>query len=355
MHIPPVRWEHITSYLKPLLAVIFSLLVAGLFVLMAGASPLEAYRYLIEAGFGCRAAQQCALLTTLQFSTPLILTGLSATVALRAGVFSIGQAGQMLLGAAAATWVGARLGLPPYIHPIVALASGAVAGALWGWIPGLLKTRLSINEVVVTLVMNQLAGLLVGLVWLPRIRETARLTPLAFNTKLSLGFFLALAIAALTYLYLWRTGSGYAQRMAGQAPLFALAGGIRPQQAVERGMLLSGALAGLAGAVEVIGVHYRFVSVFSGGGGFDGIAVALLGQAHPLGTTLAGLLLAGLRVGATNGLQLKVHVPRELGGAMIAMMILFVSAEWLYRQNAQQVRTWVGRLQGQFAQARGRK
>jgi simple sugar transport system permease protein len=355
VHFSSVRWEHLTTYLKPLLAVVFSLLVAGLFVLMAGASPLEAYRYLIEAGFGCHATRQCALLTTLQFSTPLILTGLSAAVALRAGMFSIGQAGQMLLGAAAGTWLGARLGLPPFIHPAVALAGGAVAGALWGWIPGLLKSRLEINEVVVTLVMNQLAGLLVGLVWLPRIRESARLAPLAFNTKLSLGFFLALAMAVLTSLYLWRTGAGYTQRMAGQAPWFALAGGIHPQRAVERGMLLSGALAGLAGAVEVLGVHYRFVSVFSGGGGFDGIAVGLLGQANPLGTTLAGILLAGLRVGATNGLQLKVHVPRELGGAMIAMMILFVSAEWLYRQNAQHIRVWARRLQGRLAQAHNEK
>jgi len=349
------RWEHTTAYLKPLLALLFSLLVGGIFVLMAGVSPLEAYRYLIEAGFGCRAAHQCALLTTLQFSTPLILTGLSATVALRAGMFSIGQAGQMLLGAAAGTWLGARLGLPPFIHPLAALAGGAMAGAIWGWLPGLLKSRLGINEVVVTLVMNQIAGLLVGLVWLPRVRETARFTPLAFNTKLSIGFFLALAMATLTYVYLWRTGTGYAQRMAGRAPLFALSGGIHHRRAVEQGMVLSGALAGLAGAVEVIGVHYCFVSVFSGGGGFDGIAVALLGQVHPFGVTLAGILLAGLRVGATNGLQLKAHIPRELGGAMIAMMILFVSAEWLYRQNTGQVRALTSRLQGRYAPVRSRK
>ena len=314
----------------PLLAVVSSLFVANLCVFLTGASPPEACGHLLTAGFGCQAPDQCALLTTLQFATPLLLTGLSAAVAFRAGVFSVGQAGQMVSGAAAAAWLGSHPSLAGVVQVTIALIGGVVVGAAWGWVPGALKKLLNINEVIVTLVMNQLAVLLVGLVRLRRVGAAARLAPLAHGTKLNAGIILALLAAVLVYVYLWRSASGYEQRMAGQAPLFARFGGIRERRAVMRAMLISGGLAGLGGGIEVLGVHYRFVLPFSGGGGFDGVAVALLGQTHPVGVTLAAILFAGVRLGATNGLQLKAHVPRELGGAMIAMMILFVSAERLY-------------------------
>lgn len=337
------------------LAVIFSSLVAGLFVLLTDAAPLDAYGHLLAAGFGCRAPGQCALLTSLQFATPLLLTGLSATVAFRAGVFSVGQAGQMVLGAAAAAWLGSQLDLPGVVHVAVALAGGAVAGAGWGWVPGALKEFLGINEVIVTLVMNQLAVLVVGLVRLQRVGASARLAPLARGTKLNAGTVLALLAAVLVYVYLWHAASGYEQRMAGQAPLFAKFGGIRGRRAVMRAMSISGGLAGLAGAIEVLGVHYRFVSAFSGGGDFDGVAVALLGQVHPAGVTLAAILLAGVRLGATNGLQLKAHIPRELGGAMIAMMILFVSAERLYSEGMAHALGWTAWLRGHRAVPPGKE
>jgi ABC-type uncharacterized transport system permease subunit len=336
--------EPLAQLAKSLLAVAFSLFVAGLFVLLTDTSPLEACKYLLAAGFGCRASDQCALLTTLQFATPLLLTGLSATVAFRAGMFSVGQAGQMLLGAAAAAWLGSRLDLPGTLHAGVALAGGIVVGAGWGCGPGVLKKFLNINEVIVTLVMNQLAALAVGLVRSGRVGTSAHLAPLAQGTKLNVGIILALLATALVYVYLQRSTAGYEQRMAGEAPSFARFGGIRERRAVVRAMCISGGLAGLAGAIEVLGVHYRFVSVFSGGGGFDGVAVALLGQVHPVGATLAAILLAGVRLGATNGLQLKARIPRELGGAMIAMMILFVSAERLYSGGIAQVLGWATRI-----------
>ena len=345
-----MRWlarqgqKRLARLLIPPLAVISSLFVAGLFVLLTDAAPLTACGHLLAAGFGCRAPGRCALLTTLQFATPLLLTGLSAAVAFRAGVYSVGQAGQMVLGAAAAAWLGFQLNLPGIVHAIVALAGGAAAGAGWGWVPGALKKYLNINEVIVTLVMNQLAVLLVGLVRLQRVAESARLAPLARGTKLNPGIILALLAVGLVHAYLWHLASGYEQRMAGQASRFAEFGGIRERWVVVRGMVLSGGLAGLAGAIEVLGVHYRYVSAFAGGNGFDGVAVALLGQSHPIGVTLAAILLAGVRLGATNGLQLKSAIPRELGGAMIAMMILFVSAERLYSRGITRVVRWMARL-----------
>lgn len=326
------------------LAIATSFVLAGLFILLTEASPVEAYRHLLSAGFGCRGPGQCALLTTLQFATPITLTGLSALVAFRAGMFSIGQTGQMVLGAAAAAWLSAATELPSAARVGLALAGAVALGAGWGWIPGVLKQWLDINEVIVTLVMNTLAFLTVGAFRLPRVPEAARLASLAQGTKLNSGLFVAVAAALLVYVYLWRLAPGYEQRMAGEAPLFARFGGIRGRGAVIRGMCISGGLAGLAGAIEVLGVNYRFVSRFSGGDGFDGVAVALLGHLHPLGVTLASLLLAGVRLGATNGLQLKAHVPRELGGAMIAMMILFVSTERLYAEVMATVGKWAAPL-----------
>lgn len=314
-------------------AVAFSFIVAGLFVLLNGANPLDAYRELLSAGFGCRILHSdphplraCAALTTLQMMTPLLLSGLSAVIAFRTGLFSLGQAGQMILGAAAASAVGSALSAPRPLLLALTLAGGALAGAAWALIPGALRAWLGVSEVLTTLIFNALAGMTAGHIagWGP-LPEAARLTRLAFNTKLSAGWFIALLAAAAVYAYLWRSGPGYAQRMAGDAPGFAQAGGIPPRGALMRAMLISGALAGLAGTIEVMGVHYRFVSVFSGGDGFDGVAVAVLGQAHPLGAIAAAFALAGLRLGATNGLQMHLSVPRELGNMIIAMMLVLVS------------------------------
>jgi simple sugar transport system permease protein len=314
----------------PVFAVVISFLISGLFVLLNRTSPVEAYRLLLEAGFGCTSIDRCSLLTTLQFATPLALTGLSAAVAFRVGMVSIGQAGQMILGAAAAAWLSAPLDLPPGPHTALALAAGFLAGGVWGWIPGLLKVMLGVNEVIASLLLNQLASMAIGSFRMHRVPEPIRLEVLASGTKLNSGVFIALAGAIILYSFLWLHQSGYQARMAGEAFTFSRFAGIRSRSAVLWGMILSGGAAGLAGAIEVLGVHYRFVSVFSGGGGFDGVAVALLGGAHPLGIPIAAVILAGLRLGATNGLQLKAQVPRELGGAMIAMMIILVSANQIY-------------------------
>lgn len=335
-----------SRWLMPAFAVALSFLISGLFVLMNASSPIEAYRLLLEAGFGCRAIDRCALLTTLQFATPLALTGLSAAIAFRVGMFSIGQAGQMILGAAAAAWLSAPLGLPAFPHTLLALLGGWLAGGVWSGIPGLLKVTLGVNEVITTLVMNQLAFLVIGFFRMYRVPEPVRLGVLASGTKLNSGVFIALAACALVSAWMWSHQSGYQARMAGEAFSFSRFAGMRSRSAILSGMLLSGGAAGLAGAIEVLGVHYRFVSVFSGGGGFDGVAVALLGGAHPLGVPIAAVILAGLRLGATNGLQLKAQIPRELGGAMIAMMILLVSAHQIYAVLAWRLRRSIVALGG---------
>ncbi len=311
-----------------------SLLAGALLILASGENPLTTYANFFDSGFSCRAgAGRCALLITLQFATPLIFSGLSALVALRGGFFSIGQAGQMLLGAAAACWIGSRFSLNAALHPAAALLAAALCGALWGLLPALLREFSGANEIIVTLLLNPIAGILVGLFPLGRVAESARLLPLAAGSKFTAGFLLAVAAAVLIYMLLWNTRFGLEMRNAAQAPRFAQYGGVRPHLPVLKTMLLSGALAGLAGAVEVLGVHYKFVSSFSAVNDFDGLIVAFAGGLHPLGAVFLSILLGGLRSGALVGLQIRSGIPRELGGALIALLLIFAAMHKFYRVN----------------------
>lgn len=353
------RQQRLNTVLVPILAILSGLLVAAVLILFTGESPIEAFGELFRAGFGCRAIDRCAFLTTLERATPLILTGLSAVVAFRSGMFSIGQEGQFAFGALVAAWLGFALDLPVVLHALVIMVLAMIVGGIYSWIPGVLKVKLQINEVITTLVMNEIALLI--LVYMvnfplradrgttafsPVIDETAKLGAFLPGSKWGWGFVIAIAAAIIVYLYLWRSTAGYEQRMAGQSSLFALFGGIRNDRAALRGMFISGTLAGLAGAIEVLGVHYRINQDFSVGLGFDGLSVAILGQVHPLGAVLVAILFAGVRLGAQLGLQINMGIPRELGGSVIAFMILFVAAEQFYRNNIAGVRDRIDHWRG---------
>ena len=325
-------------FLQPILALAISLLLGVLFILPTGENPLVVYGKWFVAGFSCRGpGSQCAILTALQYATPLLLSGLSAMMAFRVGLFSIGQFGQMIMGAGVATFLAGSLDWPPLVRGITAVFFGMVAGGLWSAIPGFLRAYLNIHEVITTILLNPLAVAAVGPFSWRRIPPEMQLPPLIPTTKLTLSLFIALLAAGVIYFYLWRMGGGFSLRMSGQAQNVARYAGMHPRRAIVWGMALSGALAGLTGALEVLGVHYRFVSNFSSLDQFDGIIVALMGQLHPLGITLSALLLGGLRLGTLTGLQLETAVPRELGSAIIALTMLFIAMPQL-RQWVQQMR-----------------
>lgn len=308
-------------------------------IFAAGQNPAIIYASLFKSGFSCASGPgRCALVTALQFSTPLILTGLSAAVAWRGGFFSIGQLGQMLFGAAAATWIAGSLSLPPILHSVAALLGAAVFGGLWGLVPAVLKHFIGVNEIISTLLLNPIAGVLVGLIHLPRVDMSARLLPLIASTKFTAGFFIAISAAILTYLFLWFTSSGLEIRTSAHAPRFALYGGMPVHKPVLLLMIISGALAGLAGGVEVLGVHYHFVSSFSAVNDFDGLIVAFAGHLHPLGVVLFAVLLGGLRTGSIVGLQIHSGIPRELGSALIALMLMFVATNRSFRIRSEKTR-----------------
>ena len=353
------RNKIINTILVPILAILSGLAVAAILIIVAGVQPLEAYGELFKAAFGCQALSRCALFTTFERATPLILTGLSAVIAFRSGMFSIGQEGQFMIGALVAAWLGFAVDLPPIIHPIFIMLVAMAAAGLYGWIAGVLKVKLGVNEVISTIVLNEIAILIsVYMVnfplradrgttaYSPVVNDSAKLAIFMPGSKWGMGFLIAVALTFVVYFYLWRTTKGYEQRMSGESGLFAAFGGIRNDRAAMRGMFISGAVAGLAGVIEVLGAHYRINQDFSVGLGFTGLSVAILGQVHPFGVLLVAILFAGVSLGAQLGLQFTVGIPRELGGAIIALMILFVSAEKFYLDKIEAVRRWYNHRRG---------
>ena len=314
-------------------------LLAGLIVLalgleLAGYDSGAALGALWSGAFGSWYALTSA---TLVRAVPLILIGLGLALAFRGGAFNIGAEGQFYAGAIAATWIGLNVGQLPSPFAVAAVLSGAVlAGALWVAIPVLLRVRYGVLEVISTLLLNFVAEALTSLLVqgplqesqhiYPQsdpIAESARL-PLLPGTRLHAGFALALAGALLLHWVFSRTLWGFRLRAVGLGPRAAeIAGRIDSRSITALALALSGAIAGLAGGVEVSGVSYALFQNLSTGYGFTGIAVALLGRLHPFGVVLAGLLFGALEAGA-GAMQREADVPAVAVYLVEAVVIIVV-------------------------------
>lgn len=288
-----------------------------------------------------------AFANTLVAATPLIFTGLALALGFRSGVFNIGAAGQFLIGATCAVFVGYAIPLPPLIHPLAALAAGALGGAVWGGIPGLLKARFGAHEVINTIMFNYLAFFLQD--WLvknplkdpspsvirtPNVLDTAVLP--RFLDRLHVGFILALLTALLVWWLLQKTTLGFELRTVGSNPDAAKYAGVKPGLMIVLGMAFSGAIAGLGGAVQILGVDRNLPTLYSTDFGFDAIPVALLGQNQPVGVILAAILFGALRNGS-DLMQLRSGgvVSKEVIFIVQGVVLLFIAApamiRWLYR------------------------
>lgn len=323
----------------PAAAVILALLIGGSLISALGVSPIEAAGTVIQAGFSCN-PEYCNLGGTLSLAGPIIFCALGAVVSLRSGLFSIGQEGQYALGGLAAAVVGFAIPAPAGIHPVLCLLAAAAVGAIWGVIPAVLKVSLGVNELIITIVLNAMAGLLLDFLvnyplraeastvgYTPQILPTARLTVFDTSTKVGVGFVLAVVACISVWFYLSRTTRGYEQRMSGAAPLFARYAGMSVPASILRAGLIGGALAGIGGGIQVLGANYRVVEGFSDGTGLTGLTAAILGGTTAIGAGIVGVLYAGVTVGAVNGLQIVLGVPREIGSTVLALMIVFVAVQ----------------------------
>ena len=278
-------------------------------------------------------------------STPYIFAGLALALGFRAGVLNIGAEGQVFMGAILSTYIGYSIqGVSPFIHIPLALLGGALGGAIWGFIPGWLKAKTGAHEVITCIMMNYIAFrlsdfLLMGPMKRPGTPNPVSPTiqPSAFLPKffadplrIHLGFFIALAVAALVYWLLFKTTWGFNFRTVGANPFAAKYAGINVQRNIMIAMAVSGALAGLAGANDVLGVNHSLAQSFSSGYGFDSIALALLGNSHPVGVVFAALLFGTLRSGAIS-MQLAAGVPPDIISVLQAIILMFIAAPAIIR------------------------
>ena len=341
--------------ITPLIAVFFALMVGAVVIMIIGENPIFVYKVLFSNALSSRDGWGNVLFR----ATPLIFTGLAVAFAFRCGLFNRGGEGQMYIGTFLATWVGFTFTKFPAIILIpLCILAAAGGGALWAAVPGFLKAKTGVHEVIVTIMMNWIASSLTFYLVLQfkappteamkaagvqqmiphtsEIAEAARLPRIyhllkALNidfpsyNQVNVSFFIAIAAAFLVYYILWKTNLGYEIRAVGHNPLAAEYGGINVARNIILAMVISGALAGLVATNEVMGFKYRWRQELFTGYGFNGIAVALLGKNHPLGVVLAAILFGVLNYGgAIVNIFTGGRIPRELIMVLQAVIVIFV-------------------------------
>jgi len=339
----------LNSLVVPLLAILTAVILGGLIIKVVGGDPIAAYKGLVQGAFGTPKA----LSETAVWATPYIFAGLAVAVAFKGGLFNIGAEGQLAFGAVTAALIGYALPgwlhttLPAYIHIPLAVGLGVLAGAIWAAIPGALKAYTGGHEVINTIMMNYIALNITSFLLngpmrdpdplnlsarTPEIAASARIPPIFPNPLLRVhwGFVLALVVAVIIWWLLWKTTLGFEIRTVGANPDAAKYAGIDVKRTIVITMALSGALAGLAGAIEVTALNYRHELGFSVGYGFDAIAIALLGKTNPFGVILAAILFGAMRNGGTR-MQFLTQIPVDIISVIQALILLFVAADPIIR------------------------
>ncbi|MCS4093702.1 ABC transporter permease [Rhizobium sp. BK176] len=340
------RREHRPVYLlvgSPIAAVFSALLLAGILIAIAGAPVLEAYRRILIGAFGSRLSAT----ETLTRATPLILTGLAAATAFRARLWNIGAEGQFYVGAIAVAACGSKLlaGLPgPILIPALLLI-GAVAGMVLILVPLWLRLRFSVDEVVTSLLVNFIALLFVSMLingvlkdpmafgW-PQsqsVVDDAMLPKVVARSRLHIGLLIAIVLAVIIHFLQTRTVFGMQSRAAGLSPQGAAFAGVPLTRTLVKVACLSGGLAGLAGAIEVLGVKGYVTTDLSPGFGYSGIVVAMLANLNPLGVVLAALFTATMFVGA-DGMSRSLAIPTYIADVTVALSLLTMLVALFFTQ-----------------------
>lgn len=334
--------RNLFALLQPIIAVIIGLIAGAIAIVLLGDSVIDTYAEMWNGAFG----SFYFLTNTLTRATPIILTGLGVALAFRAGFFNMGSTGQMVLGGLAAAITALYLPGPGWMVLVVSLVVGMAIGGLWSLFAGYMDAKFGINLLISTLLLNYIASLFAGymvafplkdqsgsaaMAQTPMIDKSIWLPKLFSGMSLHAGFILAIVAAIALYIFIQKSVSGYEIRMLGNNPFFAAYGGVKRGRMMVVAMLTSGALAGLAGAGEVLGTQHRYLdgALASADYGWSGIMATLLASSNPLGTAVAGILLAALQTGAM-GVERNTNVPLEVASVIQAVLTLFVSARFGY-------------------------
>jgi len=328
---------------------IFLAFAAGAgFILFSGINPLFAYGSLFKGAFwGIDNLSE-----TIVKLCPLLLAGLAVAFPLKCRMFNIGAEGQLYLGALVSTWLGLSLQLPHLPFVLLLTAGGFLAGGIWGAIPGWLKARYGVSEIINTIMMNYIAIFLVTYIVRGPLQEARKVFPqtdpiakvaelnlLVSGTRLHIGILIGLFCAVIVYVIFWKTPLGFQIRTVGENPEAAWYAGINISRQTVFSMFMGGGFAGLAGMVEITGIHHRLLAGFSPGYGYSAIAVALLGKAHPLGIILTALFFGGLRQGA-GSMQRLAQVPVTVVYLLEGLVILFIlSGEYFLESRKEGLKT----------------
>jgi general nucleoside transport system permease protein len=330
---PILKSLDLSNVLTPVAGTLLGVIVGISFVIPEGSNIFSVLGMIYTGAFG----SMYNFFESLVYAIPLGITGLAIALSYKSGVFNIGCEGQIHLGAAAATFIATSINVPSsFLHITLCLIAGAAAGALWAYIPGYLKAKKGFSEIVVTMLMNYIAILFIGFLVQNPLRDkagvfphsallpdTARLSKLMRGSTLHQGIWIFLALVIVVYILLFRTKLGFKIRGVGLNPQGARYAGMNVSRIIIISMLFSGALAGIAGGIEIMGVHYRLMEGFSPGYGFDAIAVALLVDLNPFGIIISSLFFGALR-NAANSLQIDLGIPVSFVYIIQGLAILFV-------------------------------
>ena len=321
--------KSLTSFLVPVLSVVLAFAIGAIIMVALGANPVKALSSLFRGAFGTTAA----IGTTLNKATPLIFTALCACFAYKCGVFNLGGEGQFLFGATMGFVVVHCLNLTGIVGILVALVVGAIAGGIWGMIPGILKITRGLNEMIISIMLNYVATLFMGVIYTSWIRDTNMPQTPSVDSSLMLAkvipgmrftwsFVIAVVVGLVLYYCLYWTSSGFKLRAVGLNMTASRFNGFPVKRFILLSFVISGAIAGLGGAADLLGTQYRLINGYGSGYGFDGVAMALIGQLHPVATVVVAIFFAALRVGSTS-MQVSTGVPTSVSDIIQALVIVF--------------------------------
>lgn len=323
--------KSLTGFVVPLLSILLAFVIGAIIMAAMGSNPATALGALFQGAFGTAASVG----TTLNKAVPLIFTSLCACFAYKCGVFNLGGEGQFLFGATAAFCTVHCLGLTGFPGMLAAMLVGTLAGGVWGMIPGILKITRGLNEMIISIMLNYVATLFMGVVYTNWLRDgtVPQTAPVPDATKLSrlfglrvtTAFILALVTGFLIYYFLFYTSKGFQLRAVGLNMTAAQFNGFAVKRYILMSFIVSGAIAGLGGSADLMGTQYRLINGYASGYGFDGVAMALIGQLHPLATILVAIFFAVLRVGSTT-MQAATGVPTSVSDIIQALVIVFTVA-----------------------------
>lgn len=326
----------VVKYLASAVAV---MIIGAAIILAQGNDPVKAFVAIIQGALG----DLDCIAQTIRWCTPAMLAGMAAVIAFKSGVMNLGIEGQIYIGAFASAVVGYAVALPLGVHIVVALAAGGLAALLFAAIPAVLKLYFGINEMIVTLMLNYIAILLteyltiqvmggnanidVNTISTPDVLETARLTFLFPPNQATTGIFIALGVVILVHLVYKYTVKGYELKQVGDNIKFAKFGGVHVQRTFISIFLLSGFIAGLCGAVEILGPNGRFRSSFSSNFGWDGIMIALIAKNNPFAVVVVSIIWSILKCGSL-AMERVTDTSRLVVTLIQALFVLFVSIDY---------------------------